>query len=124
LLNRQRDDLNVLRRDLESAQRTFENMSMRASQSNIESQTNQTNIAVLNPAVGPISPARPRVLLNTAIAIFLGTLLGVMLALMLELAKRRVRSTKDLEETLNLPVLGSITSAAGMFKPTTSGARA
>jgi chain length determinant protein EpsF len=119
MLNKQRDELNVLRREVESAQRTFDAMGQRASQTNIESQTNQTNIAVLNPASAPTSASSPRVLLNILISLFLGTLLGVGMALMLELLNRRVRSTQDLLEALSLPVLGSIGSAAGMFKHTT-----
>ena len=133
LLNKQRDELNVLRRDIESAQRTFEAVSQRASQTNIESQTNQTNISVLNPASAPADPSKPRMLLNILVSIFLGTLLGVGLALMLELSNRRVRSAEDLLEALDLPVLGAISSAAGMLKQTnkhtlakaiTTGARA
>ena len=108
LLNKQRDELNVLRRDIESAQRAFETVSQRASQTNIESQTTQTNIAVLNPAAPPADPSKPKVLLNILVSIFLGTLLGVGLALMLELINRRVRSTEDLAEALDIPVLGSI----------------
>ena len=116
LLNKQRDELNVLRRDIESAQRAFEIVSQRASQTNIESQTNQTNIAVLNPAVAPPDPSKPRVLLNTLASIFLGGMLGVGLALVLELMNRKIRSTEDLVEALELPVLGTISSASGMFK--------
>ena len=108
LLNKQRDELNVLRRDIESAQRAFEVVSQRASQTNIESQTTQTNIAVLNPATPPADPSKPRVFLNILVSIFLGTLLGVGLALILELTNRRVRSTEDLAEALDIPVLGSI----------------
>ena len=108
VLNKQRDELNVLRRDIESAQRSFEVVSQRAAQTNIESQANQTNIAVLNPAVAPSDPSKPRVFLNILVSIFLGTLLGVGLALVLELAQRRVRSTEDLVEALELPVLGAI----------------
>ena len=108
LLNKQRDELNVLRRDIESAQRAFEVVSQRASQSSIESQTNQTNISLLNPATAPADPSKPKVLLNILVSIFLGALLAVGLALMLELSNRRVRSADDLLETLNLPVLGSI----------------
>jgi chain length determinant protein EpsF len=114
-LNKQRDELNVLRRDIESAQRAFELVSQRASQTNNESQTNQTNIAVLNPATAPSLPSKPKVLLNALVSIFLGTLLGVGLALMLELAQRRVRSAQDLVDALDLPVLGCISSAAGML---------
>jgi chain length determinant protein EpsF len=119
ILNKQRDELNVLRRDIESAQRAFEVVSQRASQSNIESQTNQTNILVLNPAVPPTDPSKPRVLLNILVSIFLGTLLGVGLALMLELANRRVRSGDELAEALGVPLLGNISSASGMLKRST-----
>jgi chain length determinant protein EpsF len=122
-LNRQRDELNVLRRDIESAQRTFEVVSQRASQSNIESQTNQTNISVLNPAVAPAEPSKPRVLLNILVSIFLGTLLGVGLALVLELSNRRVRSAADLVEALEVPVLGVVSSAHGLLKLARPGAR-
>ena len=124
ILNKQRDELNVLRRDIESAQRSFEVVSQRASQTNIESQTNQTNIAVLNPATAPADPSKPKVLLNILVSIFLGTLLGVGLALMLELTNRRVRSAEDLVEALEIPLLGAISSAAGMLKRLPSGARA
>ena len=116
-INKQRDELNVLRRDIESAQRAFEMVSQRASQTNIESQTNQTNIAVLNPASAPTEASKPRVFLNVLVSIFLGTLLGVGLALMLELSQRYVRSAQDLADALELPVLGSIGSTAGPGKP-------
>ena len=124
VLNKQRDELNVLRRDIESAQRSFEVVSQRASQTNIESQTTQTNIAVLNPAVAPPDPSKPKVLLNVLVSIFLGTLLGVGLALLLELTNRRVRSGDDLVEALEVPLLGAISSAAGMLKLAKTGARA
>lgn len=116
VLNKQRDELNVLRRDVETAQRAFEAISQRASQTSVESQNGQTNLAVLNAASAPVEPSRPRVLLNVLVSIFLGTLLGVGLALMLELANRRVRSTDDLSEALDLPVLGSIAPAGGAVK--------
>ncbi len=124
VLNKQRDELNVLRRDIESAQRAFEQVSQRASQTNIESQTNQTNIAVLNPATAPADPSKPKVLLNILVSIFLGTLLGVGLALLLELSNRRVRSAHDLAEALELPVLGTISSATALLKRARLGAPA
>jgi chain length determinant protein EpsF len=123
-LNKQRDELNVLRRDIESAQRAFETVSQRASQSNIESQSNQTNIAVLNPATAPSEPSKPRILLNILVSIFLGTLLGVALALIRELSDRYVRSGEDLTEALNIPLLGAVASIGGNRKPAISGGRA
>jgi len=109
-LNKQRDELSVLKRDVETAQRAYEAVTQRASQTKLESQTVQTNVAVLNPAVEPLEPSRPRLLLNVIVSIFLGTLLGVGVALTLELGNRRVRSAEDIVEALDLPVLASVVS--------------
>ena len=107
-LNKQRDELNVLKRDIETAQQAFQLVSQRASQTGIESRSDQTNIAVLTPAVTPATHSSPRLVLNTAAGIVLGLMLGVGLALALELANRRVRSVEDLAEALGVPVLGTI----------------
>ncbi|NBV18960.1 chain length determinant protein EpsF [Janthinobacterium sp.] len=107
-LNRTRDEMGVLMKDVESAQRAFDVTSQRLSQTRIEGQAEQSDISVLNPAVPPIEPSGPRVLLNTLLSIFLGTLLGVGLAIVIEMLYRRVRSEADLQETLQIPVFGAI----------------
>jgi hypothetical protein len=48
------------------------------------------------------------VLLNTLVAFLLGTVLGVGLALLLELLNRPVRSSGDIKDMLGIPVLGTI----------------
>ena len=63
---------------------------------------------MLNPAVAPTGPSGPRVMLNTLASILLGTILGVGLALMLELINRPVRSAGDIKDMLGIPVLGTI----------------
>ncbi|QNA88427.1 chain length determinant protein EpsF [Massilia sp. Dwa41.01b] len=107
-LNRTRDELGVLLKDLDSAQRAFDAASGRFSQTRIEAQAEQSDIAVLNPAVAPAEPSGPRVLLNTLVAILLGSILGVGLALLLELLQRPVRSGADVHDLLGIPVLGTI----------------
>jgi chain length determinant protein EpsF len=124
VLNKQRDELTVLRRELESAQHVFDSLSARASQSNIESQTNQTNIALLNPAIAPTKPSAPRITLNVMVSIFLGALLGIGLALVLEFRHRRVRSAEDITEVLDVPLLGQILSAGSAMQPSPAGASA
>jgi len=109
-LNKQRDEMSVLKRDVESAQRAFEGVSQRSAQTRLESLSVQTNAVVLNPASEPTDPSKPRIFLNVLISIFLGTLLGVGAALMLELVNRRVRSAEDLSEAIDLPVLATIAS--------------
>jgi chain length determinant protein EpsF len=107
-MNRARDELGVLLKDLDSAQRAFDAASQRFSQTRIEAQSEQSDIALLNPAVAPSEPAGPRVLLNTLIGFLLGTILGVGLALLLELLNRPVRSASDVRDMLGIPVLGTI----------------
>lgn len=111
MLNKERDELNVYRRDVEAAQRAFEEVSNNASQTRLQSLTNQTNVVRLNTANVPLNPSSPKTLLNLLIAAFGGTLLGLGAALMIELANRRVRSAEDLSLVLDLPVLGRISSA-------------
>lgn len=110
-LNKERDELNVYRRDVEAAQRAYENVSQSASQTRLQSLTNQTNAVRMNTAVAPLLPSSPRLLVNLLIAAFGGTLLGVAVALLLELSNRRVRSAEDLIQMLDLPVLASISSS-------------
>ena len=107
-LNRTRDELGPLLKDLEGAQRAFDSASQRYAQTRIEAQSEQSDISVLNPAVVPTEPAKPRVVLNTLVSILLGTMLGVGIALLLELLARPVRGAADIQDMLGIPVLGSV----------------
>ncbi|MBP1149891.1 MULTISPECIES: chain length determinant protein EpsF [Methylocaldum] len=110
-LNKQRDELAVLTHEVEHARQSYTAALQRFNQTRLESEANQTNVAVLNPAKPPLRPSRPKVLLNVAVAAFLGVILAVSFALLLELLDRRVRSPEDLSITLGLPVLGVLTDA-------------
>jgi chain length determinant protein EpsF len=107
-LNRARDELGVLLKDMDSAQRAFDAASQRLSQTRIEASSEQSDISILNPAVPPMDPSGPRVLLNTLVAVLLGTVLGVGFGLLIEMLNRPVRSAGDLHELLGVPVLGSV----------------
>lgn len=105
-LKEQRDSMAVLQRDVDNAQKAYDAIVARLNQTNLESQTQLSNINVLSQASAPLAASSPKVLLNTAVAVFVGTLLAIGLALVRELLDRRVRSTTDLVESLGLPVLG------------------
>ncbi|MES3020117.1 MAG: chain length determinant protein EpsF [Pseudomonadota bacterium] len=107
-MNRTRDEMNVLVKDVESAQRAFEVTSQRFSQTKIEGQSDQGDIAVLNPAVAPVEPSNPKTLLYTLLSVLLGGVLGLGAGLVAEMLDRRIRSGDDLREVLDIPVFGVI----------------
>jgi len=105
-LNAERDAGAVLAREVEGAQKLYDQALQRYGQMRLEGHAGQTQVAVLSSAVTPTSPASPRLGFNLALAVFLGTLLGIGLALLREMTDRRVRSAYDLTAVLGAPVLG------------------
>ena len=64
------------------------------------------NIMVLDPAVTPQSPVRPRTRFNVMVAGFLGIFVGVGLAFLLEYLDTTFKSPEEIETYVGLPVLG------------------
>ena len=105
-MKRARDEAAVILRDVENAQRSYDAIVSRQNQSSLESQATQSNVNLLTQATPPLEPSSPRIVLNLLLAVFVGTVLGVGLALLLELRDRRVRAAEDIVSALGLPVIG------------------
>jgi len=112
-LNRSRDELTVLSRDVDSAQRAYDTVAQRLALTNIEAQANQSDVAVLTPALAPMRPFGPKLTLNVLIGLAAGLLLGIGGAILIELIDRRVRSAHDLRAAAGLVLLGSIGPRSG-----------
>jgi capsular polysaccharide biosynthesis protein len=95
----------VLLRDAEIAQKSYETAMQRAVDSRVESHASLTNVNMLYAAVAPFKPARPRIGINIALSVVVGTLLGLSVVLLMETFDRRVRSLVDLENDLHVPLL-------------------
>jgi len=107
-LRRQRDELNVLVKEAENAQRTYEAALQRYSEVTLQSQVNQTNVVKLNEATVPVIPSSPNMKLNIALAAFSGLVVALAVALLAELLDRRVRSRRVLMSHLRAPLLGTV----------------
>jgi succinoglycan biosynthesis transport protein ExoP len=107
-LSQQRDSLAVLTRDVESARTAYDAAMQRHTHVRLESRLDQTDIAVLNPAIPPLLPVFPKIPLNIALSIVVGLMLGSGLALLLEMMNRRVRVRDDLAYAAGVPVLAEI----------------
>jgi polysaccharide biosynthesis transport protein len=100
-----RDEGQVLARDVENAQRAYDAVQSRLTQTSLESQTRQSNVFRLSEATVPLEPSSPRVGLNLLLAVFVGAMVAVALALGLEFMDRRVRDPQDLGSALGLAVI-------------------
>jgi chain length determinant protein EpsF len=111
-LKAQRDEASVLQRDVESAQRSYDLVLARLSQTDMESRNQQTNVSLLKSATVPAFPSSPKVVLNTAVAVVLGLLLAVAGALLREMGDRRLRTEEDVNLGFNLPLLATVPRVA------------
>ena len=111
-LKAQRDEADVLERDVENARRAYDAVQTKASQTSVESHSTQTNVSVLKQATAPTLPSSPRIVLNMAVAFLVGLMLALATALMREMRDRRVRTVSDVLQGLNLPLLGVLPGSA------------
>lgn len=111
VLNTARDEFNVLSNEADNARRAYELATQRYNQTTLESKSNQADIAVLAKATPPDAPSSPRSVLNIALSVVVGLILGAGAVLVMELLDQRVRSSEHLAEALGLPVLGVIAPA-------------
>ncbi|HSI94601.1 MAG: chain length determinant protein EpsF [Methylophilaceae bacterium] len=117
-VNRTRDELSVLKKDVEMATKAMDTTAQRFTETSMEGQSNHSDVSLLSPALPPGMPASPKVGLNIALSMVLGLLLGTALGLILELLDRRVRSSNDVANLLRVPVISLIQE-----RPTVTGMR-
>lgn len=101
-----RDEGVVMMRDAENAQRGYDAILQRFTQTSLEGQATQSNVNVLTQATPPVEHSSPLLLLNTLLSVFLGGLLAVGIVMLLEMRDRKVRSADDAVAALGLPVIG------------------
>lgn len=112
-LRTSRDEGQVLQREVESAQRTYDGVMARLTQSSIESQATLSNVGVLSQAVPPNDPSSPKLLLNAILSVLLGLLLALGGVLAFEALDARVRDAEDAVELLGVPLMGVILAPGG-----------
>ena len=71
------------------------------------------NIVLMEPAETPLSPVRPRTLVNALLAAVVGALLALGIVFLIEYLDDRVQSPDDLRKIADLPVLGAIAKMPG-----------
>ncbi|AMC36792.1 chain length determinant protein EpsF [Janthinobacterium sp. B9-8] len=103
-----RASIDVLQRNVDNAQRSYDQALQRFSQTMLESRSDQSNITILKSATPPLKHSKPKTALNMILAILVGGLLAIGIAMLVELFDRRIRSKEDIEAILGIPVLADL----------------
>jgi capsular polysaccharide biosynthesis protein len=67
-----------------------------------------SNLKILDPADINENPVSPNLVLNTIIGFILGGMISVTIVLLKEFLNRTIRTDKDIEKYLNIPILGIV----------------
>lgn len=105
-LNQKSVQYNILKRRADSDRELYQGMLERMKEAQVSAGLNASNIRIVDPAIVPESPVKPRVFLNLALGIILGLGLGVGLAFFQEYLDKTLKSADDVERLLRLPSLG------------------
>ena len=103
----------VLARDVYTNKEMYEVLLKRLKETSITGGMQTTNVRVLDKALPPSIPFRPRRILNIFLAIILGLIMGPVVAIFFEHIDNSVKTPEDIERYLNIPYLGPLPDFQG-----------
>src|SRR6056297_980114 len=107
-LNQQGVQYNILKRDFETNRELYDGLLQRMKEIGVAAGVQENNIAVIDEALPPGGPFKPDLGRNMVLAIAVGLIAGVGLALILEFFDSTIRRTEDIEALTGRPVLGLV----------------
>ncbi len=105
-LARKSVNYDILKRQVDSNQQLYQGILQRMKEAQVSAGLNASNIRIVDPAVIPEAPVKPRVYLNLAGGLFLGLCLGTGLAFFQEYLDKTMKTADDVERLVRLPSLG------------------
>ncbi|CAB1275785.1 GumC family protein [Candidatus Nitrosacidococcus tergens] len=98
----------VLKREADTSRQLYEGLLQRYKEVGVSGGIGSNNISVVDPPKIPIDPYKPKITLNTLLAMFLGLFGGLGLAFLFEHLDDTLKRSEDIEKTLGLHTLGII----------------
>ena len=106
--NRSQVRLNELEREAEASRLILEEFKQRFTQTREQDELVQPDSRILSAASIPYGPSSPRTTLNLILGLFLGGVLGVGTAIILEIFNNQIRSVEEIERKFGFPSLGAV----------------
>src|SRR5271155_4013216 len=104
----------ILQHDAESNKALYDGLLQKLKEAGITAGLRSSNIRVVDPALAPASPSRPQKSRNILLAVLVGFVGGVGLALFREYLDNTVKSPDDIEALAGLPSLAVVPSLPGL----------
>lgn len=104
---------NILKRDAEANKQLYDGLLQKLKEAGITAGLRSSNIRVVDPALLPTAPSRPNRSRNLSLAILVGLIGGVGLALLREYLDNTVKNPDDVESLSRLPSLAVVPAFAG-----------
>ena len=105
-ISRKEFKLRELQREVDSNRALYDTFLTRLKETAATSDLDSASARIVDRATIPTTPIKPKKALIVVLATFLAGLVGVGLVLLLEALNNTFKSTDEIENTLNLPVLG------------------
>jgi succinoglycan biosynthesis transport protein ExoP len=99
---------NILQREFEGNQQLYSSLMQRLKDATVSAGLQSTNINLVDAALPPVDPVRPRKALNIGLGLLAGLVLGVMLAFAQEGIDHSVKTAEDVETMLMTPTLAVV----------------
>lgn len=107
-ISRKEFQLRELQREVDGNRALYDTFMTRLRETGATSDLNTADIRVVDPAVAPSAPVKPRKVIIVCLGIVLGLMLGCVLALIREALNLTFRSVEQVQTHLGLPVAGII----------------
>ncbi len=102
---------NILKREVDTNKQLYEGLLLRLKEAGVSAGMKASNIRIVDSAVTPTSPVKPKMLSNLALALILGLGFGVGLVFLQERLDNSLKSAEDIECFLRVPALALIPSS-------------
>jgi polysaccharide biosynthesis transport protein len=106
-------EYNILKREAEANKTLYDGLMTKLKETAISQGLRSSNIRVVDAAMIPSTPARPAKARNVVLALLIGLVVGIGLALMREYMDNTVKTPDDVERLARLPSLAVVPQFAG-----------
>ena len=112
-LRRRSIQYNIYQQEVDTNRALYDGLLQRFKEIGVAGGVGVNNVSIVDPADVPRKPSSPRLLLNLALSLLAGLIIGVVTALALEQIDDAIADPGEVERRLGLPLLGSVPKVDG-----------